>query len=489
MITDTPSCKSFVSATLLARMIVTKSCLFTAFSFLTAFVAVAAPPASHPITVYVSNASRTQLLARQTDVLWTNKAPLESAETVVIPVENARRFQTIEGFGFALTGGSAKLLMSMSPDARHQLLLELFGAGQGQLHVSTLRLTIGASDMNDYVYTYDDGAADPQLRRFSLAEDEHDVIPVIKEILSIQPALTLFASPWTAPAWMKTNGLPKGGTLRPESYKTYAHYLVLYVQAMQALGIHIAAITPQNEPLNPKNTPSMVLEPEQEKVFVRDALGPALRGAGLATRIIVYDHNLDRPDYPEAILSDPAAAKFIDGSGFHLYAGEVEAMSAVHDAAPAKNIYFTEQMTIERKNSLEPVAVPVARVMIGATRNWSRDVLLWNLAADPAFGPHTNDGGCPVCQGAVTLAGDTIQRNVALYAVAQFSRFVPPGSVRIYSGQTDSKLTNVAFQTPDHHTVLIVTNLDEHPRSIAIEQSHKFATALLAAGDAVTYVW
>ncbi len=414
-----------------------------------------------------------------------------TSETVPIHVDSTHKFQSIDGFGFALTGGSAQLLMKMSPAARQALLLDLFGTAPGQMHVSTLRLTIGASDMNDHVYTYDDGAPDPTLQRFSLAEDEQDVIPAMQQILAIQPAIALIASPWTAPSWMKTNGLPKGGTLKPDAYQEYAHYFVRYLQAMQAKGIRIGAVTPQNEPLNPKNTPSMVLEPEQENAFVRDALGPALRRAGLATKIIVYDHNLDRPDYPETILADPATAKFVDGSGFHLYAGEVQAMTAVHDAAPAKNIYFTEQMTVERAQNggVEPIAVPVARVMIGATRNWSRDVLLWNLAADPAFGPHTADGGCPMCQGAITIDGDRVERNIGLYTVAQFSRFVPPGSVRIATDETDPKLPNVAFQTPDQRIVLVVANLEDHAKSIAIMQDGRMVAATVQAGDTVTYVW
>lgn len=462
---------------------------FAAISLSLGMTTLAAQVVPAPIVPYRTDASRSQLLERQPERQWVAGSPDTSAGKTIIQVDANRKFQTVVGFGFALTGGSAQLLMKMSPAARHGFLLNTFGAGPGQLHVSELRLTVGASDMNDHVYTYDDGSADPHLQRFSLAEDEHDVIPVVKEILAIQPTLRLIATPWTAPSWMKTNDLPKAGTLKPEDYAVYARYLVLYLQQMRAKGIAIAAITPQNEPLNPKNTPSMVLDAEQEKIFVRDALGPALRKSGLATKIIVYDHNLDRPDYPETILADPAAAKFVDGSGFHLYGGEVEAMTAVHDAFPAKNVYFTEQMTVERKDGLEPIAVPVAHILIGATRNWSRDVLLWNLAADPDFGPHTGDGGCPVCQGAVTLDGNTVQRNIALYAIAQFSRFVPPGSVRIASDQVDPKLANVAFQTPDHHTVLVVTNLDDHARAIAIVQGSQSAAAELAAGDAVTYVW
>jgi glucosylceramidase len=146
---------------------------------------------------------------------------------------------------------------------------------------------------------------------------------------------------------MKTNDNLKGGSLKPEYYDTYAQYLVKYIEAMNANGIAIAAITPQNEPLNPKNTPSMVLSAEQEDQFIRQSLGPIFRKHGVATRILIYDHNCDRPDYPLTILADRQARRYVDGSAFHLYGGKITALTQVHDAYPKKNVYFTEQMVVE----------------------------------------------------------------------------------------------------------------------------------------------
>jgi glucosylceramidase len=176
------------------------------------------------------------------------------SEGRVIQVDSTRRHQPIEGFGYTLTGGSAQLLMAMSPAARAALLRELFGTEGSQIGVSYLRLTVGASDLNDRVFTYNDlppGETDPGLNRFDLGPDRRDVLPVLREILAIQPDLRLLASPWSAPSWMKTNQDSKGGTLKPEWYAAYARYLVKYVQAMQAEGIRIHALTVQNEPLNP----------------------------------------------------------------------------------------------------------------------------------------------------------------------------------------------------------------------------------------------
>lgn len=454
------------------------------------------------VDVWRTNADRTKLLVHERLESGAAGADTRSATgggVETIAVDAAQRFQIVDGFGFAMTGGSAQLLHGMSAAKRHALLKELFGRGAGELGVSYLRVSIGASDMNERVYTYDDqptGGADKALAHFTLAEDEKDVIPVLKEVLGIAPRMEILASPWTAPAWMKTNDAVKGGTLKPELYGVYAAYLVKYLQGMAAEGVPIAALTMQNEPLNPKNTPSMVLEAAQEEAFLRDALGPALRAAGLKTKVVLYDHNCDRPDYPETILKDAQAARYADGSGFHLYGGEISAMSEVHDAFPAKNLYFTEQMVVERAvlnkgadGVLEPVAKPVSAIVIGAMRNWSRTVLLWNLAANAEFGPHTSDGGCPVCQGAITIEGDTVTRNIALYTVAHASEFVPPGSVRIGSTATAAGLSNVAWVTPAGRYVLLVANTGGETREFGVEAKGRRFRASVAKGEVATFVW
>ena len=439
---------------------------------------------------WLTTADRSELLTRH-EVPFTH-AKADGGPMIVVDEE--KRYQTIDGFGFAMTGGSAQLIHKMSPAKRHALLQELFGAGPESLGVSYLRLSIGASDMNDHVYTYDDvpaGETDPELQKFSLAEDGADVIPVMKEVLAIAPHIQVLASPWTPPSWMKSNESAKGGSLKPEFYKTYAAYLVKYVQGMSAHGIPISAMTMQNEPLNPKNTPSLLLEAPEEAVFLRDAFGPALRAAGLKTKVILFDHNCNHPDYPITILNDPAAAQFVDGSGFHLYEGEITALSQVHDAFPQKNLYFTEQMVVEHSGNgaVEPVAYPVSRIIIGAMRNWSRNVLLWNLAADPAFGPHTSNGGCPVCQGAITVDRDNVTRNIALYAIAHASRFVPAGSVRIDSTDQDAELANVAWRTPAGKYVLLVTNTGKETKTFSVSARKKNFTTSLGAGSVGTFVW
>lgn len=411
-----------------------------------------------------------------------------------ITMDDKQTFQAIDGFGFALTGGSAELLMKMTSAARHHLLMELFSTKDAGIGVSYLRLSIGSSDMNEHVFTYDDlpaGQKDPQLKQFHLGSDLLDVVPVLREILEIAPDLKILASPWSAPPWMKSNHLSKGGSLQPEFYDAYARYLVAYIHAMDRHGIRIDAITPQNEPLNPKNTPSMVMTAEEEAAFISRSLGPAFRKEHVRTKIILYDHNCDRPDYPLTILANPDAAPFVDGSGFHLYGGTIDALTKVHEAYPAKNLYFTEQMVIDnpRRPSELEIAESVSRVVIGATTNWSRSVLLWNLAADRNFGPHTPDGGCPICEGAITLEGDTVTRNLAYYTIAQASKFVRPGAYRIASEVSGDAPAHVAFRNPDGSFALLVANTTDAIKSFKVRFHGQTINTSVPSGSVATYTW
>ena len=454
-----------------------------------ATAATAQTPASSSVSLYLTSPDRSALLALQPPIAFT---PAATASSQTITVNPAKTYQTIDGFGFALTGGSAQLLMHMDPAKRAALLQELFTRTGDGIGVSYLRLTVGSSDMNDHVYSYDDLApdqTDPDMSHFSLDPDKADVIPIMKQILAIDPKIKILASPWSAPLWMKTNSAAQGGVLLPKYFPAYATYLTKYVQVMKAEGIPIDTITIQNEPLNEKNTPSMLMLPPEQAVFIKENLGPAFRKAGIKTGIVLYDHNLDHPLYPLSILQDPAAARYIDGSGFHLYGGTVDAMTDVHNAFPTKNIYFTEQSITQRDNNpLMPISKPVARVMIGVSRNWSKNVLLWNLAADPNNGPHTSNGGCSGCSGALTIDGDNVRRNIAFYTVAQVSKFVPPGSIRIDSNDLDT-LPNVAFRTPDGKKVLVVSNITDTPQTFDVHINSKTFTSTLPAGNVGTYVW
>lgn len=439
----------------------------------------------------------------------------------IITVDDGMQMQTIDGFGFAMTGGSAELMMKMNKTERAKLIYELFRKDGNNIGVSYIRLTIGASDLNSFVFSYDDledGETDEKLEKFNLSQDLNDVVPVMKEVLAVNPDIKIMASPWSAPTWMKTNNKVKAGNLKKEYYGVYAQYFVKYIQAMKEQGITIDAVTVQNEPLNSNNTPSMQMVATDQLEFIRDHLGPAFEKANIKTKIVLFDHNLDRIDYPMTILNDPEAAKYVDGSGFHHYGGEFGAMSLLHIAYPEKNLYFTEQMVIERpgSNTID-IAAQVKRLIIGATTNWSKNVILWNFAADPNNDPHTDDGGCPMCQGAVTIDGDIVSKNLAYYVVAHASKFVRPGSVRIASTQKGDKtvsltqneeqrgvrdasgrvavyenydiLPNVAFRTPEGKTVLIVANDSYKTSTFLIKYQGKFANIRLEPGAVGTYIW
>jgi glucosylceramidase len=439
--------------------------------------------------LWLTNEDRSALFQKQKEKLPFT-APAGQLPT--IEIFDQKVLQPIDGFGFALTWGSAKHLYDMDPAKRKTLLKELFATGGRDIGISYLRVSIGASDLNDYVYSYDDmpaGQSDPELQRFSLKDDQKYVIPILREILAIHPDIKILGSPWSAPAWMKSNENVKGGSLQPEYYQAYANYFVKYIQAMQAQGIRIDAITMQNEPLNEKNTPSLEMLAADQAVFLRDHLGPAFKGAGIKTKILLFDHNCNHPDYPMSILSDPQASPYADGSAFHLYEGNITAMSSVHDAYPGKNLYFTEYMAVEHSD--QPtllIAKHVSGTVVGAVRNWSRNVLLWNLAADSKFEPHTDNGGCPICQGAITIDGNEVTRNLAYYTIAHFSKFVRPGSLHIDSSSPDA-LPNVAFQGTKNKVVLVVANTAASPQTFHVAYHGKSFSATLPSGSVGTFVW
>lgn len=445
------------------------------------------------VSQWITRTDRSQLFAHQPiGIAFTPK----TRATAIITVNPAETFQSIDGFGFALTGGSAQAIIRMSTKARTNLLTEVFGTASNQDGISYIRLSIGASDLNDHVFSYDDlpaGSTDTTMQHFDLGPDKTDVVPVMKEILHINPAIKILASPWSPPAWMKTNNDARGGRLKPVYYPAYALYFVKYIKAMKMAGITIDAITVQNEPLHPGNNPSLLLPAPDEADFIKNHLGPAFAKAGIRTKIIVYDHNADRPDYPILILDDAKARKYVDGSGFHLYGGEVSALTDVHNAHPDKNIYFTEQMIVGFNDKgvdimNMDIADPVSRVVIGATRNWSRNVIAWNLAADPQFKPYTDRGGCDACQGALTINKDAVAHNLAYYAILHAAKWVRPGSKRIASNEIEH-ISNVAFKTPSGKLVMIAANTSNEAQSFALHYKNKYATFSLQARSAATYVW
>lgn len=442
-------------------------------------------PATNEVDFYMTNGGGTSKLAKQNTVLAFGTV---ANNNPTIEIDPDVTYQSIDGFGYTLTGGSAQVINDLSAAKKQELLQDLFGAGG--IGISYLRLSIGASDLNAAPYTYNDlpvGETDMDLSNFSLAPDA-ELIDLLQEILQINPNIKFMSAPWSAPVWMKDNGSFINGSLQPQYYSVYADYFVKYVQGMQAEGITIHAVTPQNEPLNPYNNPSLVMQANDQATFIKNHLGPAFASAGITTKIVIYDHNADVPSYPLSILNDPAANQYVDGSAWHLYAGDISALSVVHNAHPAKNIYFTEQWTSGSGSFAGDLRWHVKNVLIGSTRNWSKIALEWNLASDPNFEPHT-PGGCSECKGAITVTSSgSYTKNVAYYIIAHASKFVPAGSVRIASN-ISGNLHNVAFKRPDGKTVLVVLNDGTSQTVFNIKVNGKWTASTLEAGAVGTYIW
>jgi glucosylceramidase len=446
------------------------------------------PVVKNEVDFWLTKGNQTVLLQKQTNILtFENKTNIYPN----IEVDETQTYQTIDGFGFTLTGGSAQVINKLTAQTKAALLQELFGAGDTSIGLSYLRISIGASDLNATPFTYDDmpeGQTDISLANFNLAPDMGDVIPLLKEILAINPKLKIMGSPWSAPIWMKDNNNFMGGSLLPQYYEAYAQYFVKFIQKMKAEGIEIDAITPQNEPLHGGNNPSMVMTALQQADFIKNNLGPAFKSANLTTKIIAYDHNCDNPQYPITILKDAAAYPFVKGSAFHLYGGDISALSTVHNAYPNKDVYFTEQYTSSTGSFDGDLRWHVKNVIIGSMRNWSKTALQWNLANNSSFGPHT-DGGCTVCKGALTvMSSESVVRNVGYYIAAHASKFIPAGSIRI-SSNINGSLHNAAFKTPTGKKVLLVVNDSDVSVLFNIKYKGKWTTTSLDAGAVGTYVW
>ena len=436
------------------------------------------------VDLYLTNADKSELFQFHENSIPNYVSNINSS----IKVDPDVTYQEIDGFGFSLTGGSALHLNNMSSTERSKLLKDIFSLGG--IGVSYLRISIGASDLDAEVFSYNDlqpGQTDINLTQFSINKDKENLIPVLKEILAINPDIKIMGSPWSAPIWMKDNNNSIGGSLKPEYYETYANYFVKYIKAYQLEGISIDAITIQNEPLHDGNNPSMYMEAKDQAEFTKKHLGPNFEANGIKTKIIVWDHNADRPSYPISIFNDAEANKYIDGSAFHLYNGDINNLSSVHNTFPDKNLYFTEQWVGANSNFKDNLIWHTRELIVGATRNWCKTVLEWNLASNSKLEPHT-PGGCTECLGALTINGNEVIKNDAYYIIAHASKLVRPGSVRIKSNYIND-LPNVAFKTPNNEIVVIVANNTSVDKSFNIKTLDQPITTSLKAGAVGTYVW
>ncbi len=418
----------------------------------------------------------------------TNTNKTDSSAIIIFNVN--KQYQKIEGFGFALTGGSAKLIDQLPTSKKNHILKEIFGKGKDNLGVSYIRISMGASDLDANVFSYDDlpyGQTDSLLKQFNLSEDTLHLIPMLKQAIVINPKLKIIASPWSPPIWMKTNGASMGGHLIKKYYATYANYFIKYIRAMKQKGIRIDAITIQNEPEHGGNNPSLLMDAKEQKEFVSNYIGPQFKAAHLNTEVILYDHNADHPNYPISILNDAKAKSFSSGSAFHLYLGSESALSEVHKAHPDKKILFTEQWTGAKGEFGGDLMWHLEHIVIGTINNWAAAVIEWNLASDATFNPHT-PGGCTECKGALTIQGDSVSRNVSYYIIGQASKFISAGSMRValQSNNAAIKTTGFVLQNGKRATLLVNTGLATKLKLIDGKKQINFE---MPGQSASTIVW
>jgi glucosylceramidase len=446
-------------------------------------------PAPAGAEVWLTTADEAQKLAPQPAL--TSVGAMAGDEAVTI--DSSQRFQQMHGFGAAMTDASAELFSGLPEDKRRAIMAELFGRQGGGLGLSFTRLTVGASDFSATHYSYDDtsgNAADPELKHFSIVPARQYVLPRVREALAINPDLKVMISPWSAPAWMKTSRSLIKGQLEPRYYPAFANYLARTVEAFGREGVPVSMLTIQNEPdFEPDSYPGMRVNPAERAVIIGRHVGPVFRSRRLKTQILDYDHNWDNPEQPWVVLSDSIARKYISGVAWHCYEGDVPAQSQVRDAFSDKDVWFTECSGGEWAPKFgETLGWMTDKLIIGAANHWSRGTLLWNLALDPAHGPHK--GGCGDCRGVVTIdpATGAITRNVEYYALGHASRFVLPGAYRIGVEKRGDGVEAAAFLNPDGSRVAVLhRSKGEGPVAVAID-GERYSLPL-ANGSVVTVRW
>ena len=455
------------------------------------------------VVAYETTADKSRLFRKET-ISFGGAGDVDATLTL----DPETTFQTVDGFGAAITGSTAFNLYKMPENARRSLLEETFSPTRG-LGYSFVRTSIGCSDFSLSEFSLCD---EPGIENFALSsEDKEYVIPALKEILAINPELKIMASPWTCPPWMKVDNLkdlkpyPRwtSGQLNPQYYDDYATYFVRYLESMRDEGVPIYAITMQNEPLNRGNSASLFMTWQEQKEFVK-VLGPKLRDAGLETLIIAFDHNFnydsnkpecrDQFGYPLHIYEDAEAAQFLAGAAYHAYGGNKEEMKRVHDARPDKDLWFTEQSIGDWGYSFGGDLTWFMReVGIGVMNYGCKGIVVWNFLLDDQKGPN-RPGGCQSCYGAVNLSTTdfkSAERYSHFYEIGHFSKVAAPGAKRVQLVQ-DGAAEGVyacAFANPDGSLSLVALNDANSPRSIKVKSGDQEFVATLQKKGTRSFKW
>ncbi len=445
------------------------------------------PPEKSDVECYTTSANGSNLFAPQ----YVRFVPAEMSQ-YRITVNPEVSYQSIDGFGPAITGATCHNLMKMPPENRTKLLRQCFDPKQG-LGFSFIRVHIGGSDfsMDEYTCCDREGIENFEIPRI----EQEEIFPVLKEILSINPDVKILGSPWSCPRWMKgrVDNPSKpynswtSGRLNPKYYADYAQYFVKWIRQMEENGFRIHAITMQNEPLNKGNSMSLYMPWEDQAAFVKH-LGPAFEKAGIKTKILAYDHNYNydniasQRDYPLHLYADSEASKWIDGSAWHNYGGSETELDHILRMAPDKSIYFTEASIGEWNYSFDKCLInDFVSVFLGTLSRQGKGVLLWNMMLDDKKGPN-RPGGCTSCFGAIEISSkdySTLKYNSHYYDMAHCSKVILPGAKRIATdGFLVAGLVYEAFLNPDGSLAFVAVNKNDHPQNIAVfhtqEDSFKY---------------
>jgi glucosylceramidase len=404
-----------------------------------------------------------------------------------IEIDAKKTYQDIVGFGAAFTDASCYVFSQMPPNARDHLLHEFFHPSE--LGLSVCRLCVGASDYSTKVYSYDDGDADPELKRFSIDHDREYILPALKLGRQLNPDLFLLASPWSPPGWMKANGSMLGGSMRSSSFDVYAKYLSRFLRDYAAAGVPVQALSVQNETDTDQDgrMPACLWGQEYEIEFVAKFLGPQLERDGIKTKIWILDHNYNLWGRAICELDDPGVAKYADGVAWHGYVGEPSMMSRVHSAHPDKHAYWTEGGPDVTAPDYQTDWAKWGDTFNGVLRNWARCIIGWNLALDekgkPNVGPFS-------CGGVVTVDSKTkeITRSGMYWALAHYSKAVRRGARRVESTGKIKGVSHSVFANPDGTLAAIVANKGAATRA-ALRMGGKEASVSLAADSLTTLTW
>lgn len=437
-------------------------------------------PVTGDVLAYVTSADGNRLFAEEgLDYSKVSMSPYR------VTIDPSPTYQTVDGFGPAITGATCYNLLQMTQADRTAILKKCFDPETGA-GFSFIRVHIGGSDFSMDEYTCCDREG---IEFFAIPDIEKEgIFPVLKEILAINPEIRIMGSPWTCPRWMKgTVADPSkpynswtSGRLNPAYYDDYAEYFVQWVSEMEENGFPIYAITIQNEPLNHGNSMSLYMPWEDQAAFVKK-LGPAFRAAGIETKILCYDHNYNydnvagQQNYPLNIYADADAAQWVDGSAWHNYGGSVSELDNIRAAAPDKTIYFTEASIGTWNYNFESCVIDdFESIFLGTLSRYGKGVLLWNLMLDDKGAPN-RPGGCTTCYGAIDINSSdykTLKYNSHYYNLAQCAKVIRPGAVRIgASGYTASGLTYLAFENPDGSKAFVALNRSAGEQTVAVYES------------------